>query len=296
MLSARFSILTLAAAAIPTLAVQAQAPATTPSLAVAQSPGVDVWLDTDFYESLVKAQAFFNAVPGSYVTVIRVSTRNTLEVLYPANPASQIPYARNDQARTTLEFRTDAGTGLGVIYAIASDKPFDYTKVSDGGRWSSDRLSHPKGNSVQEVAGYFFNEIVADAERRFAMAQAAFINGSAVYKVGDPGFPTVSAVIDAAGLACNWSGKDTEGRVCGEPPQRKNMKDPKEPTGVITGTVATPLPRSSKSERRKSNEKIQSHFRHHSALRGAGAPDRAIGANRHLRYSAQAATGPRCVV
>jgi hypothetical protein len=235
----RYSIIALAVLPITALA---QTPATTTPVAAALTPGVDVWLDTDYYESLVKAQAFFNAVPGSYVTIIRVTTRNTLEVLYPASPGAQAAYVRNDQARTMVEFRTDAGTGLGVIYGIASDKPFDYSKVAEGGHWSSDRLAHPKGESVQEVAGYFFNEIVGETERQFAMAQAAFINGSAVYKVGDPGFPTVSSVIDAAGLACNWSGKDTEGRVCGEPPLKKNMKDPKEPTGVITGTLATPPP------------------------------------------------------
>lgn len=203
---------------------------------------MDVWLDTDFFEALVKAQAFFNAVPGSYVTVIRVSNKNTLEVLYPAKPADQKPYARTDEARTMLAFRTDAGTGLGVIYAIASDKPFDYSAVADGRKWSSDRLAHPKGASVQEIAGYFFNDIVGRTPRRFSLAQAAYINGAAFYKVGDPGFPTVSAVIDAAGLACNWSGADAEGRVCGQPVDRKNMKDPKQPTGVITGTVATPPP------------------------------------------------------
>ena len=211
-----------------------------PVLPADQAPGVDVWLDTDFFEALVKAQAFFNAVPGSYVTVIRVSNKNTLEVLYPATPADQKPYARTDEARTMLAFRTDAGTGLGVIYAIASDKPFDYSPVSDGKRWSSDRLTHPKGESVPEIAGYFFNDIVGSTVRRYSLAQAAYINGAAFYKVGDPGFPTVSAVIDAAGISCNWSGADSEGRVCGQPTDKRNA--PKQPTGVITGTVATPPP------------------------------------------------------
>ena len=221
---------------------RAQQPAPLPVLGPDKAPGVDVWLDTDFYEAMVKGQAFFNAVPGSYVTVVRVSNRNTLEVLYPSSPADQRPYTRNDEARTTLSFRTDAGTGLGVIYAISSDNPFDYSTVSDGRKWKSQRLMHPKGESVQEVAGYFFNEITASTPRRFAMAQAAYINGAAVYKVGDPGFPTVSSVIDAAGLACNWAGRDSEGHVCGDTTAKRPIKDLGKPTGAIYGTVATPPP------------------------------------------------------
>lgn len=211
-----------------------------PILSADKAPGVDVWLDTDFFESVSKAQAFFNAVPGSYVTVVRVSNRHTLQVLYPASPADQKPYVRNAEARTVLPFRTDPGTGLGVIYAIASDKPFDYGTVSDGSSWRSERLGRPKGESVQEIAGYFFNEIVAGGERRFAMAQAAYINGAALYRVGDPGFPSVSAVIDAAGLACNWAGADSTGRVCGV--LGKNVYDPSPAKGIITGTLANPPP------------------------------------------------------
>jgi hypothetical protein len=241
MLTARTSILTLAIAAMPVVAVRAQ-DSTAPMIAVAgdHAPGVDLWLDTDFFESLVKAQAFFNAVPGSYVTVIRVSTKSTIEVLYPSTPGDQKPYTRNDEARTLLNFRTDAGTGLGVLYAIASDKPFDYSRVSDGKHWNGDRLSHPNGKTVPEIAGYFFNDIVGPVNRRFSMAQAAYINGAAIYRVGDPGFPSVSAVIDAAGLACNWAGADSTGRVCGVP--GKNIYDPKPPKGVITGTMANPPP------------------------------------------------------
>lgn len=209
-----------------------------PVLPADQPPGVDVWLDTDFFESLSKAQAFFNAVPGSYVTVVRVSNRNTLEVLYPRSPADQRPYVRTVEARTALPFRTDAGTGLGVIYAIASDKPFDYSTVADGSKWRSERLARPKGESVQEIAGYFFNEIIAGAERRFAMAQAAYINGAATYRVGDPGFPSVSAVIDAAGLTCAWNPAGTLERSCAN----ARTDSTKQPKGVITGTLANPPP------------------------------------------------------
>lgn len=223
-------------------ALTAQQSATLPVLPPDKSPGVDVWLDTDFYEAMVKAQAFFNAVPGSYVTVVRVSNRNTLEVLYPLSPADQHPYVRNDEARTTLSFRTDAGTGLGMIYAISSDNPFDYSTVSDGRKWKSERLRHPKGVSGPEIAGYFFNDITGSALRRFSLAQAAYINGAAVYKVGAPGFPTVSAVIDAAGLTCNWAGRDTDGRVCGDTTAKRPIKDLGKPTGVIYGTMATPPP------------------------------------------------------
>lgn len=229
------------AAAFPLHPARAQQPAL-PVLPAERAPGVDVWLDTDFYESQVKAEAFFNAIPGSYVTVVRVSNRNALEVLYPTSPSDQLPYERNPEARTRLAFRTDPGTGLGVIFAIASDKPFDYSTVSDGRKWNASRLAHPKGESVQEVAGYFFNEIAGETRRRFSLAQAAYINGAAVFKVGDPGFPTVSSVLDATNIACNWAGRDTQGRVCGDTTAKRPMKDLGKPTGIITGTMANPPP------------------------------------------------------
>jgi hypothetical protein len=185
----------------------------------AQAPrpaGVDVWLDTDYFESASKAQAFFDAVPGTYVVIVRVTTVKTLEVLYPASPAVQAAYVRSAENRTKLSFRTDAVTGLGLLYAISADKPFDFAKVADGNKWISSRLSKPAGLTPAEIAGYFFNDILTAHDARFAMAQAAYINGAATYRVGDPGFPTVASVIDAAGLACYWSGRDTQGRVCGD--------------------------------------------------------------------------------
>lgn len=178
--------------------------------------GVDVWLDTDYFESASKAQAFFDAIPGSYVVVVRVTTTKTLEVLYPASPSAQTPYARNEENRTKLSFRTDPVVGLGLLYAISADKPFDFAKVADGNRWISARLAKPTGLTPAEIAGYFFNDILTAPGAHFAMAQAAYINGTATYRVGDPGFPTVASVIDAAGLACYWSGRDTQGRVCGD--------------------------------------------------------------------------------
>jgi hypothetical protein len=198
--------------------------------------GVDVWLDTDFFESASKAQAFFDAIPGTYVVVVRVTTVKTLEVLYPAAPTIQTPYVRNEENRTKLNFRTDPVVGLGLLYAISADKPFDFSNVADGNHWISARLTKPTGLTPAEIAGYFFNDILTAPGAHFAMAQAAYINGTATYRVGDPGFPTVASVIDAAGLACYWSGRDTQGRVCGDtlaapvrlapPPTKKDTAKP----------------------------------------------------------------------
>jgi hypothetical protein len=184
--------------------------------ATTRPAGVDVWLDTDFFEAASKAQAFFDAIPGTYVVIVRVTTAKTLEVLYPASPLSQTPYARTAENRTRLNFRTDPIVGLGLLYAISADKPFDFSKVADGNHWIASRLARPTGLTPAEIAGYFFNEILTAPGAHFAMAQAAYINGTATYRVGDPGFPTVASVIDAAGLACYWSGRDTQGRVCGD--------------------------------------------------------------------------------
>ena len=185
-----------------------------PTLAADRTPGVDVWLENDFLDPFTDAKAYFNAAPGSYVTVVRVTPRNTLEVLYPANPGNQHPYVRSAEARTAIPFHTDGKEGLGLVYAISSDTPFDYSRVSSSAGWNGDRLSNPIGATIPEIAGYFFNEILPAARLRYTMAQAPYVNGGATFRLGDPGFPTVSSIIDAAGLACAWSGTDTQGRIC----------------------------------------------------------------------------------
>ncbi len=199
------------------MAARAQSGVATPNLprlAADRAPGVDVWLDNDFLDPFTEANAYFNAVPGSYATVIRVTPRNTIEVLYPRIPSGQKPYVMTADARTKISFRTDGKEGLGLVYAISSDTPFDYSRVSSSAGWNSDRLSNPIGTTMPEIAGHFFNEILPASPLRYTMAQAPYVNGTATFRLGDPGFPTVSSVIDAAGLACAWSGTDTQGRIC----------------------------------------------------------------------------------
>src|SRR4051812_46142048 len=99
-----------------------------PQLLAAQTttspPGIDVWFDQSGYQTFDKATVYFNAEPGAYVVVIRVTPRGALEVLYPSAPSTQTPYVTNSEARTALRFRNDGIEGIGEISAMTSATPF----------------------------------------------------------------------------------------------------------------------------------------------------------------------------
>jgi hypothetical protein len=179
------------------LKAQATSPAT---VAGAVTPAVDVWMDTDFYENRRAAEAFFNAAAGSYVVVVRVATNHTLEVLYPSSPASQAPYKPSAEARTRVAFTTDGAFGLGLIYAISSDRPFDFSKVSDGTNWNADRLKNPRGVEGDGLAGAFFEDVAVPGAL-VSVAQTAFVNGAVTYLVGAHGYATDMSSTNAAGVS-----------------------------------------------------------------------------------------------
>jgi hypothetical protein len=146
-------------------------------------------MDRDFYETRRSAEAFFNAAAGTYVVVVRVATNHTLDVLYPVSPASQAPFQPSPDARTRLTFTTEGAFGLGLIYAISSDKPFDFSKVSDGSSWNAERLKKPRGVEAGQLAGAFFEDIAVPGAA-VSVAQTAFVNGAVTYLVGAQGYAT----------------------------------------------------------------------------------------------------------
>ena len=168
------------------LAAQTILPPIGPDSATKPPAGIDVWFDQSSYQTFDKATVYFNAEPGSYVVVVRVTPRGNLEVLYPRSPDAQTPYRPSSEARTALPFRNDGIEGIGEISAMASATPFDFSKVSDGKKWNGKRLSHPRQGLGGSLAGGFFEDISGVAGSRYGLA-------SATYGVGRPGVNSIAA-------------------------------------------------------------------------------------------------------
>jgi hypothetical protein len=124
---------------------------------VIDAGGVDVWMDHREYRPFEKAEVGFRGLQGYYLLVMRIGDdgyrvqgRNTIEILSPASLAnsSQVPTDSDFQAA----FKVRGGPGTtGAVYAIASRKPFDFSKVSQRFRWQNNQP--PGADQRQDVAG-----------------------------------------------------------------------------------------------------------------------------------------------
>jgi hypothetical protein len=112
-----------------------------------RAPDVSVWIDRFTYRPGQRIRTFFQSDEGAFVTVVRVSTSGDVSVLYPRKPSLQqayridaltddeVPYARE------LPFFVNEPEGVGFVFAIASNFPFDYRNVSNRDRWNTWQFS-----------------------------------------------------------------------------------------------------------------------------------------------------------
>ncbi len=106
-------------------------------------PPVDVWIDRYSFSYGERLRAYFQTDPGAYVTVLRVTTRGDLKVLYPHTPTVQRAFTYDLLVDDEVPYATDAAfylnepAGVGFVFAIASYTPFDYRAVTSGDRWST---------------------------------------------------------------------------------------------------------------------------------------------------------------
>lgn len=113
----------------------------------ADGPDVQVWIDRYSYSRGERIRAFFQADEGSYVTVLRVTSRGEVKVLYPHVPTVQRPFSSEQLVNDEIPYATDAAmylnepSGVGFVFAIASYTPFNYRSVTSGGRWSTLQLA-----------------------------------------------------------------------------------------------------------------------------------------------------------
>ncbi len=110
-----------------------------------RAPDVNVWIDRYVFRSGERIRAYFESEPGAYVTILRVSTLGNVSVLYPRRPTVQRAYRErlsNDEVpyNGRPEFYLNEPEGVGIVFAIASFEPFDYSAFNSGGQWSMRRL------------------------------------------------------------------------------------------------------------------------------------------------------------
>jgi hypothetical protein len=194
---------------VPSLLLGQTASTVTSDALLKPPPGIDLWFDRSTYETFDKATVFFNAEPGSYVVVLRVTPRGALEVLYPSSPSAQAPYRSNSEARTALTFRNDAIEGIGEISAMASATPFDFSKVANGAKWNGRRLSHPKEGIEGSLSSGFFADVLGPAGTRYGIASAIYgvgVSGEAALNVAGTGFgaggPTAQDALRSLYASC----------------------------------------------------------------------------------------------
>jgi len=153
-MSAAFTFALAALVAAPTPRTDS-APAPQPAALIADwvrqtdpdRPRVNLWVDRDDpYRRGDEARVYFKVDRDAYVTVVRIDTDRRIRVLFPIDPWED-NFARGGRTFEVLgrdrdeAFRVDDYPGVGYVFAIASDDPFDYDDVVRGDHWDYRAIS-----------------------------------------------------------------------------------------------------------------------------------------------------------
>ncbi len=136
MLTALLGLLTIAA---PLGAVDARALAA--SARHPDAPGIRVWISSrDLFQRGDRARVFYRTERDAFVTVLRVDTDGRIQVLYPRSAYDDnYAYGGTTYAVSRVNrneaFVVDDDPGVGYLFAVASDEPFDYRALLDGENW-----------------------------------------------------------------------------------------------------------------------------------------------------------------
>ena len=162
----------LSLAALLPLAARAQRGADRPD---PRAP--DVWIESGPSLGRGEATRLGIAAPrASYVTVLRVDTDGDMNVIYPALPNARSRVASSGQ--TILPFRGDAAPGVGYVFSIAADAPFDYRAYRDRyGRWAMGGMGRDGGVDPFELVDRF---------ARRTTGRSGYSVGYTTYRVGNP--------------------------------------------------------------------------------------------------------------
>ena len=149
-------------------------------------PNVQVWLDYSRYGYGDLIRPYVASDPEAYITVVRVSSDGTLQVLYPRLPGQQVKYTpsqfANDRlpAATTSAFLIRESRGIGFVFAIASYYKFNYQYYSSRNSWSPTRLtSAGRFGSPFQIVRSFVEEITEGSDS-YSMDYVMYeVNGDA---------------------------------------------------------------------------------------------------------------------
>lgn len=153
---------------VPALALLALfAAAETPAEAQRYGLGVRVWADEDrdVFRPGERVRLQFHATHSAYVAVIHLTTDGEVEFLYPRSPwddgyvrggrTYSLPYDAGGSARA---WTVRGSSGIGYVYAVASEEPLDFTAFQDG-RHRSDWAYRRIGSSVRGDPYYALDRI-----------------------------------------------------------------------------------------------------------------------------------------
>jgi hypothetical protein len=110
-------------------------------------PGVRLWTNHgEVYRHAERVQVFFRTERDAYVTVLRVDTDGRVRVLFPLQPGDP-NLARGGETYSVPgvddhdAFVVDDAPGVGYVFAVASQDPFDYDAFSASDHWSFQSLA-----------------------------------------------------------------------------------------------------------------------------------------------------------
>ncbi|MBK7716785.1 MAG: DUF4384 domain-containing protein [Gemmatimonadetes bacterium] len=166
--------------ALTALTISGPAPTPTPPDAIiarwvrgtsTDRPRINVWLNRDdVYNRGDNARVYFKSDQDAYVTILRVDTDGRIRVLFPIDPWED-NWARGGRTFEVLgrerdeAFRVDDYPGVGYLFAIASEDPFNYDDLVRGDHWDYRAISDGRVRGDPYVA-------VADLAERIGQADA----------------------------------------------------------------------------------------------------------------------------
>ncbi|HXG43367.1 MAG TPA: DUF4384 domain-containing protein [Gemmatimonadales bacterium] len=110
-------------------------------------PRVTLWLDReDPYDRGDRARVYFRLEQDAYVTVVRIDTDGRIRILFPLEPWED-GFARAGKTYEVVgrgrdeAFRVTDYPGVGYVFAIASEDPFDFSRVTRGDHWDYRAIS-----------------------------------------------------------------------------------------------------------------------------------------------------------
>ena len=128
------------ALSLPLLAA-GPASAATPRRPAPAPPGIRLWTShSDTYHRGEAVRIYFRTEHDAYVTIFRVDTDGRLRVLFPREPSD--PNLAHGGETYTIEgvddrdaFYVDDYPGVGYVFGVASQDPFDYDGLAGSEHW-----------------------------------------------------------------------------------------------------------------------------------------------------------------